>query len=156
MEEKMREHAGQMYELICSSLDKQKFRYVKNEAKRQVIFALKDENVSISVGIAVEEQKQRIHLCSPWDIPLSANKLKENAIAVCAVNSAMADGCLVHNIPNNKIEYKISVSLWDSKAGEGIIDYLLGSAYTVAARYSEMFDKLNKGAMGMDEFTALC
>lgn len=156
MEEKMRECAGQMYEMICSSLDKKKFKYVKNEVKRQVLFVIQDENISLSVGIAVEEKKQRIHLCSPWNIKVSGEKRKDIAIAVCEANSKMPDGCMMYNVSNNMLEFKASVSLWDSKAGEGIVDYLIGSAYSVAARFIEMFDKLNTGEMSIDEFRALC
>ena len=156
MEEKMRERAGQMYEMVCCALDKKNFKYVKNEEKLQVLLGIKDSNRSISVGIAVEEKKQRIHLCSPWEIKVSGEKCKDIVAAVCEANAKLVDGCMVYNVPNNVLEFKVSVSLWDSKAGEGIVDYLIGSAYAVAARFGEMFDKLNKGEMSLDEFRALC
>lgn len=155
MEANMREHANQMYELVCNELDERGWRFSKNEEKRQVIFITGDEDITISVGIGVDEVKQRIYLQSPMDIEVCEEKSLDMAIAVCEANSRMADGCLDYNVMDGTLGFRISVSLWDSKAGAGIMDYLLGSVYSVAARFNVMFDKLNKGEMSIDEFLAM-
>ena len=71
--DELRKHADQMYEVICSALDKKGWQYAKNEEKQQVIFVANAEDVSLSVGIGVDERKQRIYLQLPLDTPSLGN-----------------------------------------------------------------------------------
>lgn len=153
--EELRKHANQMYEMVYNVLDIKGWRYAKNEEKRQVIFVTGDEEVTVSVGIGVDEQKQRIYLQSPFDVKVCEEKRMDFAVAVCEVNTCLADGCLEYDMANGTLEFRVSASFWNSEAGEGIVDYLIGSAYAVTARFGVMFDKLNQGQMSINEFLAM-
>ena len=155
MGENTRVNVDQLYNMLCNTLDKKGWKYAKQEERQQVIFITGDENIALSVGIGVEERKQRMYLQSPWDIKVNADKRFDIAIATCKVNAGIADGCLDYDVANGRLGFRISASLWESKAGEGLIDYMIGSAYAVATRYSETFDKLNKGEMSIEEFLAM-
>ena len=155
MEENFRGQAERMYEVICSALTKKGWNFAKKEENLQVIFAVDASDFTFSVGIGVEERKQRIYLQSPFVIEVNEDKRMEMAIAVCETNSVMPDGCIEYDIAKGTLGFRISASLWDSKAGEGLIEDLIGSAFAVVDKYTKKFEKLNKGEISIKEFSVI-
>ena len=62
MGENTRVNVDQLYNMLCNTLDKKGWKYAKQEERQQVIFITGDENIALSVGIGVEERKQRMYL----------------------------------------------------------------------------------------------
>lgn len=147
-------NAQQVYETLCSALDRRGWKYGKDEEKLLVHFGVRGDDIPMNFIIVVDADRQLVRLMSPLPFKMSEEKRMEGAIATCAATYGMADGSFDYDLSNGEIVFRMTASIRESQLGDGLFQYMISCACAMADKYNDQFLALDKGIMSIADFLA--
>lgn len=144
--------AQQVYNTICSALDKRNWRYTKHEDDLVVTFGVNGDDLPMEYVVAADSKSQLIRLISRLPVKMSESKRVEGAIAVCAASYGMVDGNFEYDISDGEITFVMNATFRDSLIGTELIEYMIDCSCAMVDKYNDMFLMLNKDMMSLADF----
>jgi hypothetical protein len=144
--------AQQVYQTLCSALERNEWTYEKEEDKLIVHFGLRGEDLPMRFALHVDPVRQMVTLLSPMPFEMSESKRMEGAIAVGIANFGMLDGSFDYDLSDGSIAFRMTACFMESQIGEGLFHYMIGCTAAMVERYNEKFYALDQGAMSLAEF----
>ena len=93
-----------------------------------------------------------IQLLSSMPFVVSESKRLDFAIAVCAINSSLVDGCFDYNIANGNLLFRMTNSFMESRMSEEVFSYMLFCSCATIDNYNDKLFMLAKGVMSVSDF----
>ena len=147
-------NAQQVYETLCSALDRRGWKYGKKEDELLVHFGVRGDDIPLDFIIFVDAERQLVRLMSPMSFKMSENKRMEGAIAACAASYVMADGSFDYDLSDGRIVFRMTASYRESQLGDGLFQYMISCACAMVDKYNDQFLALDKGIMSIADFIA--
>ncbi len=146
--------ARETFDTLCRALDKDNWKYKKNEEDLEVECTVHGEDLPMDVTFRVRPDKMVITLLSHIPFVINEDKRIDAAIAVSAVNNMLVDGCFDYNVTSGHIFFRMAHSFVDSKISEEVFIYMLICSCQTIDDYNDKFLMLSKGMMSLDQFIA--
>ena len=147
-----KERAQQVYQTICTALDRREWKYGKDEPKFLVHFGVNGDDIPMNFILFVDADRQLVRLLSPLPFKMSEGKRMEGAIAACAASYGMADGSFDYDLSDGEVVFRMTATYRESQLGEGLIHYLISCACAMVDQYNEQFLALDKGVLSIADF----
>ncbi len=144
--------AKEVFATLCTTLDKENWRYNKDEEKLVVYLTVRGKDIPIYIIAQVDVDRQLIKILSPMNFNICQEKRLEGAIATCAATYALVDGSFDYNLNTGLIAFRINAAFMESSIGEGLIKYLVYLTCGAVYKYNDKFLALDKGNINIDEF----
>lgn len=154
IDEKKMELAKQVYQTLCSAIERRNWKYGKDEEKLLVHFGVNGDDIPMQFVLVVDAERQLIRVMSPLPFKMSEGKRMEGAIATCAASYGMADGSFDYDLSDGEIVFRMTASFRESVIGEGLFQYMISCSCAMVDKYNEQFLALDKGLMSISDFIA--
>ena len=148
------ELAKATFETLCQALEKNDWRFKKNEEKMAIECGARGDDLPIDISIHVDPDRMLVMLLSrlPYSIP--QDKRLDVAIAVSAINNALVDGSFDYDIASGQMYFRMTNSFVESKIGEDLIMYMLLCSCATVDEYNDKFLMLGKGVITLEQILA--
>lgn len=151
-EQKILEQAKDVFSTLCRTLDKLEWRYKKDEEKLSIDCGAQGDDLPIDITIKVYAEKMQILLISHMPFVVKEDKRIDVAVAVCAVNNALVNGCFDYDITSGHMFFRMSNCFIESTIGEDLISYILFCSCQTIDLYNDKFLMLAKGMTSVKQF----
>lgn len=150
--ETKREQAEEAYQIFCDALDSDDWKYGKNDGELKIEFGVQGENLPINVIVNFDVDKHLVLMLSHLPFTVAENKRVDLAVAICAVNNMMVDGCFDYDVESGYIFFRITNSYLDSVLSERVCLELTYKACRTVDAYNDKFLMLSKGVLSIEQF----
>ena len=147
-----RQRALTVLETLCAVLDRNEWKYDRDDEQLVVRFGLYTEDLPVHYIFIVDEARQMLRLASPMAFTMDESKRTEGAVAAVCATGCLRDGCFDYDLRTGRIVFRLTASFLDSEFGEGMIHYFIRCTNAVVDHYNDKFDAINKGTMSVQEF----
>jgi hypothetical protein len=148
------EKAKETFETICATLDHHDWKYQKDEEKLLIGCSVRGEDLPMELTIRVDADRSVVMMFSRMPFAVQEDKRVDLAIAITAVNNALADGCFDYDIGTGDIYFRITNAFVDSTLSEAVFGYMIYCACRTIDDYNDKFLMLGKGALTVEQFLA--
>lgn len=139
---------------LCQALDNNDWKYKKDEEKLIVECGAQGDDLPMEITIHVDAERQIVLLFSKLPFAIQEDKRLDVAIAVSAVNNALADGSFDYDVTNGRMYFRMTNSFMDSVLSEEVFAYMLYCSCKTIDDYNDKFLMLAKGMLDMEKFLA--
>ncbi len=146
------EQAKSTYATLCRALEKDDWRYRKDEEKLTITCGARGDDLPMEFVINVDEKRLVVLLMSPLSFAIPDDKRLDVAIAVSALNYALVDGSFDYDLASGKLFFRMTNSFRGSTLGEGVFTYMLYCAAHTIDKYNDKFLMLSKGLLSVEQF----
>lgn len=115
-------------------------------------FTMKGKDLPMEFFIVVDVDREIIMIKSPEFTTFPAEKINDAALAVCAINYAIADGSYALDIKDGNIMWTMTSSFAGSLISEEVIHYMIAISIITVDKFNDMFMMLNMGILDIDTF----
>lgn len=146
-----------VYQTFCNALDREEWKYKKDDEKLTIECGAQGEDLPIEFRITADADRQLLVLLSHLPFVIAEDKRIDLAVAICAVNNLLIDGCFDFDIGSGHMFFRVTNSFWDSTLSEDVCIELLYKACQIADEYNDQFLMLSKGILSIEKFlTSVC
>lgn len=153
---KMEKRAIEVYETLCSALDKLNFKYEKegkdSDGDYTVRFSGVGDDLPMEFVMFCDVGRQLIRVMSQMPFAFSEDKRVEGALVTCRANYMMVDGNFDYDFTTGKVVFKITSSFRDSLIDGELLLYMVRLAISMVDEFNDQFFAVDKGMMSVDEF----
>lgn len=146
--------ACEVFNALTSILDSIDWKYEKVEDKLLIKSGYQGDDLPIRFGIEVLPQNQVIRLVSYFPFDMPEDKRVEAAVAVCAVNNKLIDGCFDLDLSDGSLSFRMTDSYSDGMPTKDFVEYVLACSLSTIDDYNDKFFMLTKGMMNATDFLA--
>ena len=146
--------ACEVFNALTSILDSIDWKYEKVEDKLLIKSGYQGDDLPIRFGIEILPQNQVIRLVSYFPFDMPEDKRVEAAVAVCAVNNKLIDGCFDLDLSDGSLSFRMTDSYSDGMPTKDFVEYVLACSLSTIDDYNDKFFMLAKGMMNATDFLA--
>ncbi len=146
------ERAKKVFDDLCAAIEARNWKYTKEEDKLLVHFGVVGEDLPMHFVIIVDIKRQYIRLLSPIPFDFSEEKRVEGAIAACAMNMPLAEGCFDFDLKTGRIWFRQAVSFHESTVGDALFQHMISYACSVVDLFNDRLQLLVTDKMSLAEF----
>ena len=148
----MAENAKNIYESLINWLDRDNWRYKRNDENHLIESGMGGDDLHMRFTIRVDEKREIISYYSELPFKVPGDKMVDMAIAVNAINNSLLNGYFEYDLAGS-VCFKMS----NAFAGcSGITDevfaYLIFTATNTVDDYNDRLFMLTKGMISADDF----
>jgi len=148
---KQKRLAKTVFGLLCDVLDENDIKYKKSKGAFALNFSIHGEDLSIPLDIVVDADISDVLIMSALPFVIPKERREAIAVAVCEVNSFIADGCFDFQYQIGEITFRISANFSNSMVGKDMLDYLVLRALTTIDEFNDKFLFLSKTDMTAEQ-----
>lgn len=149
--EKNLQHAQATFQTLCSTLDRENWRYEKWDGLR-IKLGVQGEDLPMEIVIEVETDRQLVILLSHLPCVIPEDERLDLGVAITTVNDRLVDGCFDFDLGTGDIYFRMTNSFKDSELGSDLFMYMLLCACHTIDDYNDKFLLLSKGLLTLDKF----
>ncbi len=153
MDESM-ERAHKVFSTLCETLEQLKMNFSKNEDRLTIDIGMQGEDLPMFMTIYIHADRQLIALISHLPFTIPEDKMVDVAIATCAVNNKLHDGCFDYDILGGRMLFRMTSSFVESDIGNELFTYMLAISGNVIDDYNDKFLMLAKGMINVENFVS--
>lgn len=146
------ERAKYIFSTLCQALDKNDWRYKKDEEDLSIECGAQGDDLPIELKIRVDAERQLVLLISFLPFAISEEKRIDVAIAVSTINNVLVDGCFDYDVSSGKLLFRMTNSFMDSMLSEEVFTYLLLCSCKTIDDYNDKLLMLSKGLLSIEQF----
>lgn len=139
------------YDTLCEMLKEHGWHYESDENNFIITCAACGEDLPVEIRIQVDPERLIVTLLSPMPFLVPEEKRVEIALAVSAVNYALADGSFDYNFINGALFFRMTSSYRESLIGKDMFEYMLYVSCKTADDYNDKFLMIIKDKMTLEE-----
>lgn len=147
-----KEKALEVYQTLCSYIDKKGYKHNKIEEDKVVFFDISGEDIPIEFILMVDEERQLARIISRLPFEVGEDKRLDLAIATVAASYKFTEGNFDFDLKKGKIAFRIAASFRGSTIGEGLFSDLILKTYHTVEKYNDKFMAISKGYMSIQAF----
>ena len=151
-DEKELAHAKNVFNDLCTKLDKMNWHYNKDEEKLVVTFDVSGDDFPMSFIIMIDADRQLMRMFSRLPFTVPEDKRMDLAVATCVASNGLPDGSFDYDILKGNIDFRLTSSFRGSTIGEGLFEYLVGYSSALVDRYNDKFFAIAKGFLNLNDF----
>ncbi len=144
--------AEEVYQTLCSFLDRQGWTYEKHRKNFAVSLGINYKDIGIKCLFVIDAKRQVIRFMSPMDFKMSENKRIDGAIATCLISNKLFIGNFDYNFSEGDIVFRMTEFFIKNDIGEGLFDEMIDRSCTIISAFYHDFLAISKGEMELDEF----
>lgn len=139
--------AQEIYKSLCAFLEKENWKYEKNEEKLEISCGAKGDDLPMDFNVIVDPRAECIILLShmPFDVP--EDKRIDMVMAVTAINNSIVNGCFDFNINTGNLLFRLTNNFCESIIGEDALNYMMLVSGMTVDKYNDKLLMLAKGMM---------
>ena len=146
------ELAKTTYDNLCRTLDAQNWNYKKIEEKLMIECGAQGDDLPIELTVKVDPDRMLVMTFSHLPFVIQEDKRLEVAIAVSAINNALANGCFDYNVTNGHMFFRLSNSFMESVLGAETFKYMIFGSCQIVDEYNDKLLMLSKGMLTIEQF----
>ena len=146
------EKAVEVYVTLCNALERIGWSYDKNDSNLSISFEVTGEDLPMQFLIIVDVKRQLVRFFSTLPFKMKEDKLIDGAVAVCAANCGLVDGCFIYDIGDGTIAFKQTATFLGRAIDEALLQYVIHCACSTVDKYNDKFMALNKGFISIADF----
>ena len=146
------EKAREIYEALCSAIDRHGWSYTRDEDQLLVHFGVQGEDIPMSFVLAVDADRQIVRLISLMPFRMKEDRRVDGAIITCAATRQLVNGSFDYDFANGSISFRMTASYRESAIGEGLFLYMIDSACESVDRFNDKFAAVNSGMLSVEDF----
>ena len=139
---------------ICMALDENDWKYKKDGENLVIECGAQGDDLPMDLTIKVDARRQFVMLFSRMPFVIQEDKRLDMAVAVSAVNNALADGCFDYDVLTGRMYFRMTNTFMDSKMDREVFTYMLYCSCQTIDEYNDKFLMLAKGMLDMEKFLA--
>ena len=150
-----KKQAEAVYNTIIRHLDGAglKYKTMPGQGDDMMInFTMKGKDLPMEFFIVVDVDREIIMIKSPDFTTFPAEKISDAAMAVCAINYAIADGSYALDVKDGNVMWTMTSSFAGSLISEEVIHYMIAISIITVDKFNDMFMMLNMGILDIDTF----
>lgn len=144
--------AKAVFDTLCSVLDKNDWKYKKNEEKLQIECGVQGEDLPMEVTISVDAERMLVILLSSMPFVVSENKRLDIAIAVSVINNMLVDGSFDYDVTSGHMFFRMTNSFIESEISEELFLYLLLCSFKTIDEYNDKLLLISSGTLTIEKF----
>ena len=146
------QNAKNIYEKICSALDARKWHYQRDDESLDITFGVNGEDIPMEMHISVNAERKIVMLISPLNFRVAEDKRLDLAIAVCAVNSLLAEGNFDYDIASGTLGFRITQSYLESDISVRALDTMISVSCGLTDKFNDKFKAISTGELDVQRF----
>ncbi len=143
------------YQTFCDALDRNEWKYKKNNEKMTIECGAQGEDLPMEFSISADADRQLLVLLSHLPFVIAEDKRIDTAAAICVVNNFLVDGCFDFDVGSGHMFFRITNSFFDSVMSEDVCTELLYKACQTIDEYNDKFLMVGKGILSVEKFLEL-
>lgn len=151
VEAKELKQAQLAFETLRQMLKEQDWHFEEDTEKLLISCGAQGEDLPIKIIIKVDAERQIISLISHLPFSIPEEKRVEIAVAVSAVNYALADGSFDYNFVDGTLLFRMTSSFRESLLGKDVFEYMLFVACKTIDDYNDKFLFIIKDKMSLED-----
>ncbi len=148
------ELAQELYETMCSFMDKKGFVYDKVEKDLMVVTGGTGEDLPILLSMQVNKDINQIMAMSIMPFSVKDEYLVQTATAIAYANYECVMGQFALH-KDNKIIFTLSTAYNDCIIGEDMFDYLFRAIVTIVDRFNDKFVIVANNKLSLEQIKDL-
>lgn len=146
-------YAKKVYESVMAALDGMGWTYDRYDEDMLIKSGVKGDDLPIQFLIKVDGDRSLLSYWSKLPFATEEEKRIDMALAICAANNRMADGCFDYDVNTGEIVFRLTASFkGDAVLPHELLEYVvMVSAYTID-KYNDQFFMISKGALSVEQF----
>lgn len=148
------EKAKTVYETICAMFDARGWHYKKDEENLIIYCGVSGDDLPMEFIIQVRDKNDTVAFVSILPFTVPEDKRLDMAVAVCAVNYLLVDGCFDFDISDGELLFRMNNSYLDVEPGMDVFSYMINCAATTVDEYNDKFLMISKGYIKINQFLA--
>lgn len=153
-DEKKIAHAREIYGSLCRKLERENWKFRRDDEKLTIDFAISGEDIPMIFLIIVDVERQMLRVLSKMPFNFPEDKRIEGAIATCVATNGLPDGSFDYDISDGAIYFRQTVAFMDCDIGDEMFGYLIWCASTTVDRYNDKFFEISRGLLSISDFIA--
>ena len=145
------EKARVVYETICSMFDSRGWHYKKDKEKLIACCGVSGDDLPMEFIIQVKEKNDTVAFVSILPFTVPEDKRLDMAVAVCAVNYQLVDGCFDFDVSDGELLFRMNNSYLDSEPSMDVFSYMINCAATTVDEYNDKFLMISKGYININQ-----
>ncbi len=145
-------NATATYEKVCKAIDNIGLPYNKFDNELALASSVYGEDMLIDFIIAVDDETQLVKVLSRLPFTVDEEKRFDMAIAICAVNNRLSDGCFDYDIASGDIIFRLTSSFKDSRLDLNVFDYMFYMSIRTVDHYNIKLYNFSEGNIDLAEF----
>ena len=154
MSESARMKAEEVFSTICKTFDGIGWKYTPDEENLILRCGFIGEDLPMDFYIRVKPEISSVILLSELPFRVPEEKRLSMAVAVCAVNDVIIDGCFDFDITDGQLVFRMNNSYMDCEPTEEVFRYMMGYSGGVVDAYNDKFLMLIKDLTTVEKFLA--
>ena len=146
------EKALEVYSKICAMFDANGLSYKKLEEDLTILCGGRGDDLPMDFVIQVRPRNDTVAIFSELPFAVEEDKRLDMAVAVCAVNYLLVDGCFDFDISDGQLLFRMNNSYMDCDLDMEVFDYMFHCAVITVDKYNDKFLMLAKGYMKIEAF----
>ena len=146
------EHAKSAFAALCQLLDDDNWYYEKNDEELSVECGARGDDLPIDITIRIDVDNLLIILLSHIPFTIQEDSRLDAAIAVCAVNNILVDGCFDYDVTSGHIFFRMTNSFIESEIGKEVFSYMLLCSCHAIDKFNDKFLMLSKKLISVEQF----
>lgn len=151
---KQKRLAKTVFGLLCDMLDDNCVKYTKQKGRLGVSFVLQGDDLPVPFDVVVDADLSDILIMSDLPFDIAKERREALAVAVCEVNTYIADGCFDFQYQTGKITFRIFANFSNSIIGKGLAEYLVLTTLSTVDEFNEKFLFLSKSDLTVEQIIA--
>ena len=153
-EQKNLEQARVVFGTLCRALDKNDWKYKKDEDKLSIECGVQGDDLPMDITVRVDADRRLVLLISHMPFVVREDKRLDAAIAVSAVNDRLADGSFDYDIESGHMFFRMTNSYIESEVSDEVFSYMLACSCFTIDEYNDKYLMLAKGIISIEQFLA--
>lgn len=144
--------ASEIFNMICSSLDKLKIKYEKNDVDLSVKCVIFGRDIPIDTKLYVDIENKLIVFQSNLKTVFPPEKIVNAAVAINAVNFNVIDGAFGLDVLNGTVDFKLSCSFEERQVTNDLVAYIILCSFNTVDAVNDKLEQLLKEEIELEEF----
>ena len=144
--------AKEVFDTVVNMFDTRNLNYDKHEEKLLIKSGFTGEDLPIEFIVVIKPDQEVVQVLSRLPLSMPEDKRIDGAIAVCAANYGIVDGCFDYDLNDGEITFRLTSSYRESTLGEELFEYMIMCAAGTIDDYNDKFFMLSKGMMTLQQF----
>lgn len=149
--------AKSIYNDIKSYFNSKKLNYTPDDQKLVIKSGFNTNDFPVEFIMTVDTDRELVFLYSKMTFIVPEDKRVDMAIAICAANSHLANGCFDYDISTGTIIFRMVNSFANgSKLDATVYDYIVSVSVSTVDKYNDKFFMLSKNMITLEKFLDEC
>ena len=144
--------AKSLYKTLCSTLDKMKWKYNKEEENLIIRTSAVGDDLSMKLMMKIDAERQVMYLKSPMPFEIPVYTRDTMAKAILMANYSMLNGSFEFDFKDGYLAFKMVVPYMESIISEAVCKYMIVLSCSMTDKFNDKFKALAEGRMTISEF----